>query len=317
MSGDSVRVDPMGLFDYGEAILQKVAEAQGDTTKAMTGISQNTIAAFGTFPAGGGRPFAEGISAMHLVDRNLQDLQAFLQDVTAGMQAIESAATAMAVMYATTDADQANSLNAVDFAFADGGTAPAGFPTKGVSTMFDQEMAAEAASGQNTGAALAAGDPTFLQFAATRQEVPGGWEYTFADGSRLQVVSGTSGSDFISDNTTTTSVFLPGSDQAVSITMKGTSTDYSGQQTTTTSTQTRNPDGSYSTSSQSTTVLNDGRVQVETTTTDPATGKPTTQTVTVQPHRPDPGQTGSGAIQDYENEYHSKGTQQGMQYGQN
>lgn len=314
MSDGSVQVDPMGLVNYGQAILTKVSEAEGNTTDAITGISQNTIAAFGTTSSAGA--FAEGITALRVVDRNLQDLQAFLKDVTAGMQAIESAATAMAVMYATTDADQANSLNAVDFAFADGGTPPSGFPTKGVSTLFDQQMAAEAASGQNTGAAFAAQDPTFLQYATGKTEVPGGFMYTFADGSRLQVVNGTSGSSFIADDTTTTSIFLPGSNQAASVNTQGKSIDYSGQPTTTTSTQTRNPDGSYSTSTQSTTQLADGRIDVTTTTTD-GSGHTSTHTVVVTPQRPDPGQTGSGEIQQYENQYHTQGSKEGMQYGRN
>ena len=315
MSDGSVQVDPMGLVNYGQAVLTKVAEAEGRTTDSITGISQNTIAAFGT-TAGEAGAFAEGITAMRVVDRNLQDLQAFLKDVTAGMQAIESAASAMAVMYATTDSDQANSLNAVDFAFADGGTPPSGFPTTGVSTLFDQQMAAEAASGQNTSAAFASQDPTFLQYATGKTPVPGGFMYTFADGSRLQIVNGSSGSSYITDDTKTTSIFLPGSTQAASINTEGKSVDYSGQPTTSTSTQTRNPDGSYSSSSQSTTMLSDGRVSVTTTTTD-ASGHETSHTVVVTPQRPDPSETDSGEIQKYENQYHSQGTKDNMKYGTN
>src|ERR1043166_4710725 len=157
MAGDSVRVDPMGLVNYGSQLGQAGQSAQGGVTDPLVGISQNTNAAFGT-SAGLAGSFDEGITAMQVVYRNLHDFQAFLQDVATGLQAIESAAMSMAVVYDTTDGDQAAQLNAVDFAFAGSTVTPDGFPRTGVSTLFDEQQAAMAASGQYTTAAYAADD---------------------------------------------------------------------------------------------------------------------------------------------------------------
>jgi hypothetical protein len=315
MAGDSVRVDPMGLVSYGEKLVQAVQSAQGSLTDPLVGISQNTNAAFGT-SAGLAGPFDEGITAMQVVYRNLHDFQAFLTDVATGLSAIDSAANAMAVVYATTDGDQAAQLNAVDFAFADNTLTPDGFPRIGVSTLFDEQQAAIAASGQNTTAAYAAGDPTFLRYATATTPVAGGTVYTFADGSRLQVVTTYSTSAYLGDTTTTTSVFRPNETKAATVTTKRLQTDYSGQATTTTGSATLGTDGTYTSSSQSTTMLNNGDVPVSTT-TDDGSGPTTAPPVTVHPQAPDQSTADLGAIQDYESQYHTHGSPENMQYGTN
>jgi hypothetical protein len=319
MAGDSVRVDPKGLFDYGTAVLNKVQQSQDQVTKALIAISQNSITAFGT-SAGLAGQFTEGLTAMHVVGRNVQDLQAFVKDVATGSVAIQSAATAMAVIYANTDADQANSLNSVDFAFADAGaTPPTGFPMKGSSTLFDKEQADEAAAGQNTIAADASQDPTMLQYATGKTPIAGGggFIYTFADGSKLQMLNANGGSPYISENSSTTSIYRPGDANPTTITSTSTSYDYSGQKTTTTSTKTLVSGDKYSTSEQSTTYLDGGDVLV-TTTTDLGNGAPPRVVTTrVTPAPPDPNKSSSDAIQQYETKYHSTGDQQHMKYGDN
>jgi hypothetical protein len=310
---NSVRVNPMHLIQYGTTLAGDLADAQGQLADPLTGISEHNMAAFGsTVPDT--HPFAEGLTAMTVVIRNLGDFRAFLKDVGTGTQAIQSAATAMAVVYATTDGDQADNLNAVDFAFAEASAAPAGFPTKGVSTMFDQQMAAQEAAGQNTAAALAADDPSMLQWATLTTPIPGGSLYTFADGSRLAIANTVGQSLFISSNTKTVSIYRSGQDKPTSVVTTGDSTDYSGQPTSSKSTQTLSSSGQYVTSSESTTHLVNGDVQVTTTTTG-TDGKPKTTTVTVTPERPTTDVTDLGEIEKLEKQYNSTGSLESVRYG--
>ncbi|HTJ39159.1 MAG TPA: hypothetical protein VL738_38530 [Dactylosporangium sp.] len=301
----------MDLIDYGAALAGDMADAQGQLVEPITGISQHSAAAFIHLASGAAGVFSEAKTANAIISRNLQDVQAFLQDVGTGLQAIQSASTVMAVAYATTDGESADSVGAVAFAFADGSAgAPKGFPTKGVSTMFDDQMARDAAAGRNTSAALAADDPSMLQY-ATETEVQGGYLYTFADGSKLMITTGTSGSMFISNNTTTKSIYKPGDKQPSSIVTTGESTDYSGQPTKSKTVQTAGADGKYITTTESTTQLSGGGVHVSTTTTG-ADGKSHTSDATVMSDKPVADGSGLGEIEKREVQYDSKGSKEGQ-----
>jgi hypothetical protein len=319
--GDSVQVDPMSLIEYGGKLVMEVGEAEGTLAGAFTGIGQHAQTAFLTKPPGT-VPLPEGVTAVNYNSRNMADFQAFLKDVGTGLSAIANASQSMAVLYATTDDEGSNSVNSVDFAFAGSSPPPAGFPKDGISTMHDQQTAADAAAGRNTGAALAADavaadDPTATQYATSQQAVPGGIVYTFADGSRLQVTTTTGGSIYRADNTKTTAVYKPGADKPSTIITTGDSTDYSGQPTKSKTTQTMTSDGKYITSSSSTTQLSGGAVHVSTSTTD-ATGKTTnTETQVAAPTHTEPDPQSLGEIEKRQAQYDAKGSVEGNQYGQN
>jgi hypothetical protein len=255
---------------------------------------------------------------MNLVKRNLNEFQTFLEDVKDGMTAIQSAATAMAVAYATADGDSANSINAVDFAFADGSVPPPqGFPKKGVSTLEAQQQAAIDAAGGNTLASMAASDLNSVK-PISQHEVPGGWVYTYSDNSSLQII------------TTSQSIGMEGSWKTTKVTVsdiKGTAqvtTDevydeyYTGNTTKTQSIQSRADGGAQTTATTAVTTRPDGSVSVTTSGVD-ATGKPLQPTTINTP--PPPKDTGSaapaGSVKALEDEYGAKGRPENFQqYGQ-
>jgi hypothetical protein len=301
----SVEVTPEGLMTWGATVMGNVVGAQTGLSTAYSGISEHGQAAFNS-PGAKTYPFKEGSAVFSILKRNMSEFEAFVADVTTGAQAIQSASTAMAVAYATTDGGAASSLSAVDFAFADGGTLPDGFPVDKnghVTTMSDAQAAA---SGQNTAAGLAATNESLLQYATSKVWAGDGYIYSFADGSMLRVTTASSGSTFISDSTKTVSVFRKGETKPASTVTTGDSYDYSGQKTTTTTRQTVGADGRVITSSESTTHLNDGSVQVTTTTTG-VDGKPTTTSVNVKPAAPSEASSDAGEIDKLETKYHSTG----------
>jgi hypothetical protein len=292
-----------------------VTSDQAAVAKAYAGISTNSQAAFMP-PVATSLPFAEGRTVYNLINRNMKEFQSFVADVVAGAHAIQSASTAMAVAYMTTDGDAASSLNAVDFAFADGGKAPDGFPTgKGVSTLSDQASANADTSGRNTEAGIAAQqlaagpDSDMLRYAKSQVVAGGITIYTFADGSMLQVSSAASTNPYISSSSTTYSVYRQGDNKPATTTTKGTSYDYSGQKTESTSTTTTNSDGKQVSSTESTTHLSGGGVQVTSTTTG-ADGKPVTITAKADPPDPKPAGADGGEIDRLEQKYDSQGNTQ-------
>src|SRR6266536_4178108 len=112
MSDDgSVQVSPVDLWRCGSDLVLKSLDHLGSIGQPIGGVVENTMGAFVTSPAAT-LPLREGVTVMELVKRNLTELQAFLGDVKAGLTAIQSAATAMAVAYATTDGDSAAMLSA-------------------------------------------------------------------------------------------------------------------------------------------------------------------------------------------------------------
>jgi hypothetical protein len=309
---DSVEVSPEDLLDWGRNITTDVISQQLGVTNAYTGISNNSKAAFLSDLSNG--TFAEGQTAFNVIIRNMKEFQSFLKDVTTGVQAIQSASTAMAVAYMTTDGDAANNINAVDFAFADGGKAPAGFPTgKGVSTLADQAQANDDAAGRYTEAGLAAqslasgGKAADALAGAKGQMVDGVMVYTFPDGSSLHVATGGVNNSYISTNNTSYSVYKQGDKKPATTLTTGSSYYAPGDsKTTSTATTTTTADGQQISSSEQTTTthLADGTTQV-TVITD-AGGKSTSQTTTVAPPT-DTSQTDQGAIAQLEQKYGSQG----------
>ncbi len=305
MGDDSVQVTPEDLMVWGPTVMGDVLGAETGLAQAYGGISENGQAAFNT-PGLKTAPFREGTTVFNIMKRNMGEFQAFLADVKNGAQAIQSASTTMAVAYATTDGEAASSLSAVDFAFADGGTAPDGFPLDANGHATTLSEATAAASGQDTAAGLAATNESMLQYATSKVWAGNGYIYTFADGSMLRVTTASSGSTFISDSTKTVSVFRKGETKPASTVTTGESYDYSGQKTTTTTRQTVGPDGKVISSSESTTQLNNGSVEITTTSTG-ADGKPVTNSVTVKPAAPTTTDADAGEIDKLETKYHSHG----------
>lgn len=312
--GGSVQVNPQDLMNYGMAMAQDYITALSTLTDPIDGIVGHTMTAFLTPPGSGTGPLAEAISVQAVVKRNMTEFQAFLQDVNTSVTAMQNAATAMAVAYVTTDNDSAINLSTVDFAFGDySGKPPQGFPTTGVSTMDQQAQD----SGQYTEAAqIASTNPSgaqlkdMLAMATGQKAVAGGTEYTFADGSVL-VIATTPGSDpYLGGSTTSMTVYKDGKTKTpTSVVANGVTYDYSGQQTTTETRQTVAPNGKTVTSTTSVTRLNNGNLEISTTTPG-ADGKPVTTNTTVKPAdsgaETDPSR--EGEIQKIEDQLGATGT---------
>ncbi|MGI5237764.1 hypothetical protein [Dactylosporangium sp. CA-139066] len=309
MGDGSVKVNPPDLLTYARDLVAVMADQQSQISEPVTAISTHSAGAFMKIVPGTPQ-FAEGRTAMAIVQRNLQDFGAFLRDVGTGIQAIQSAALAIGVAYATTDDESALGINAVDFAFAGTSGAPAGFPKNGYSTMSADQAKADAESGRYTEANQAIDDPDLLQY-ADKQPVEGGFKYTFPDGSMLMVTTANSGSMFISNNTTTTSVYKPGAKQPSSIVTTGESYDYSGQQTKSKTVQTLGADGKYTTSTSSTTQLSGGGVHVSSTSVGLDGKVQTTEQTVVPAKQDDKPDTGLTPTEERERQYGSHGSDSG------
>jgi hypothetical protein len=312
--GGSVQVNPLDLIKYGAGMLTDYIHNMSGLSDPIAGIVEHTMTGFLTPPGGSVGPLAEAVSVQRVVKRNMVEFQAFLQDVGTSVSAMQSAATAMAVAYMTTDNDSAVSLSTVDFAFGDpSGTAPKGFPTKGVSTMDQQAQD----SGQYTEAGqIASANPsgddlnTMLAGATGHKAVAGGTQYTFADGSVL-VIATTPGADqYLGGSTTSMSVYKDGKSKTpTSVVANGVTYDYSGQATNTETRQSVSPSGQTVNTTTSVTKLNNGDLEI-TTTTPGENGKPVTHTTTVKPVDPsatkDPSR--DGEVQKVEDKVNAKGT---------
>jgi hypothetical protein len=310
MGDGSVKVNPPDLLKYGMDLVFQMSTEQSNLAEPFEGIGQHAVGAFGNMATGTSQ-FAEGRTAMAINMRNLKDFQAFLKEVGTGLQAIQSAAMAIGVAYATTDDESALGLNAVDFAFAGTSGAPDGFPKKGMTTMSAEQAKADAESGRYSEAGQAADNPDMLQY-ATETETADGYRYTFSDGSVLVVTDAYNPGNFISSSSRTTSVYKPGDKQPSSVITTGESYDYSGQKTTSKTTQTLDADGKYVTSTSSTTQLSGGGVHV-TNTTVGTDGKPQTTNTTVVPDKtPSPADSELTPTQQIENKYNAHGSTGGQ-----
>jgi len=313
MGDGSVKVNPPDLLTYGMDLIFQMANEQTELAEPFTGIGQHAAGAFAKIVPGSPQ-FSEGRTAMAINARNLQDFQAFIRDVGTGIQAIQSAAMAIGVAYATTDDESALGLNAVDSAFAGTSGAPDGFPKKGISTMSDEQAKADAASGANSEAAMAATDPSMMAYAQRSNTADGGVQYVFPDGSRLVMSTVNNNGTFISSSATTTSIYKPGDKDGKpsSVITNGESYDYSGQKTTSKTTQALGADGKYTTSTSSTTQLQGGGVQV-TNTSVGVDGKAHTTDTTVVPSKDkDPADSDLAPSQQLENKYNSHGSTGGQ-----
>jgi hypothetical protein len=304
MGDDSVEVSPEQLQMWGFRVMTDVVGEQAGLSTAYSGISVNAQAGFNTFAMSAG-VFKEGTTVFNITKRNMDEFKSFLADVATGAQSIQSASLSMAVAYATTDGEAAKDLSAVDFAFADGGKIPDGFPVDKNGNVTTMSEARAAASGSSTDAGLAVDNPELLKFATHTQAVDGGTLYTFADGSQLRITTTGSGSSYISQKTTTQSVYKPGEKNPSSVTTTGESYDYSGQKTTSKTTEVTGADGKVTTSGQSVTNLSGGGQSVTTTTTG-VDGKTSTSTTEVKPAKPTEP-TDVGALDQLEGKYHSTG----------
>ncbi|MBO0867004.1 MAG: hypothetical protein J2P15_00425 [Micromonosporaceae bacterium] len=315
MGGGDVQVNPMDVYNYGNKLARDGAAPLASLGDPIRSIVENTMNAFSATPGGAVSPLPEGISVQQVVERNLTETQGFLGDLTKGLTAMQSAATAMAVVYATTDNDSALGLNAIDFAFGNTAAgAPPGFPQNGWSTMEQQAEQDAAASGQNTMAAsMTNQDPsTIAQLATQAQPVPGGgMQYTFADGSMLVVSYPYVGNPEWGGRATTYSVYKNSSDsKPVQVQSSGSGTDGSMQTFDTQSQQTTDAQGNTVTSTTTVTHLNNGDVQVTTSNTD-AKGNTTSNTQTVHPSNTGSGDSGNAPfVQQLENNLGTKGDKQ-------
>jgi hypothetical protein len=310
-SGD-VQVDPQEVLNYGNALVMDGGKALGNISTPIRGIVEDTMHGFSKAPGGGVAPLPEGISVQRMIARNLTEFQGFIKEVGDGLQAMQSAATAMAVVYATTDNDSKLGLDAIDFAYGDGGKPPSGFPKDGWSTIeAEQEKAAEA-SGGNTLAAYAMNNPAYLNESGaiqSKETLPGGaTKYTMIDGSVLVVSYPYVGNPEWGGRGTTYSVYKDA--KATQPTMSyssgnGLDGNQNGIQTETrTST---GADGKTITSTTTITHLANGDIQVTTSNTT-GDGHTTTDTSTVHPTTSDGTDSGNEpVVQMLEDTMQSKG----------
>jgi hypothetical protein len=295
VSGGSVEVDVQSLWNYGIKQLEDVSAQIANIAEPMTHIADDALMAFTQAPATLSGGFAEGQTAMAYTMRNFHDFHNFIGDVTAGAQAMQAASMTMAVAYATADGDSVNSINAVDFAFADGGKPLKGFPTKDAATLYDLQQAAEDARGANTMATTAATDPDALKYATNAVATRNGWLYTFGDGSTLRVDSQTTANPFASGTQKTYTVT-----DATHPALRRTTSAFeyrdnsNGDQTTTKTEDIVAADGTHTASSTSFTTHVDHSVDTTVTSTD-STGK---QTVTPPVHTPPVADKGPAPAQD-------------------
>ncbi len=311
MSGGSVQVDVVSLFNYGVNLAKDVIQQIGDLATASGEMTENTPLAF-TQPASDGSVFAEGITAVHYTMRNYREFQGFLNDVRAGLASMQSAAVTLAVAYATTDSDSANSLNAVDFAFAGPGSTPLhGFPTKGVSTLEDQWQAEAEASGRNTMAATAASDPSMLALATGIHETDTGFLYSFADGSSLRVTYSSMSGSFYAGTTKVTTVTDSNHPGVTRTTTEIEGQDRSGTKTKTMTEDVVTADGKHMTSSTTMETFQDGSVTTTVTSVD-ADGKQHTTTTHAEPAKPADDAPTQDGIGRREQQLHSSGSDRGQ-----
>ncbi len=265
--GGSIQANPLEILNYGARLFGDVTGQMGSMWQSFGDVADNLPTAFAQMPALMTGQFPEAVTAMHYAMRNFHQFQQFFQDMIGGMQAIQSAAVTVAVTYATTDSNSANSVNAVDFAFADGGKPMQGFPTKGISTIEAQREAQAAASGRNTMAAAAAQDQSMLA-GMTPKTTADGAVYTFADGSQLTVFNYGGSSIATGRTVTVTDPTSPHMKRTTSTS----SVSYGGDQIDTTTDDVVGADGTHTSTTVQVTTHQDGSVET-TTTTDDGTGK--------------------------------------------
>lgn len=297
MADGSVRVNPGQVFQYGLDLSTDDRLLGLGSPDAARAIAENSVNGFGrtTPPPVAGHPamppvppIPEAVALLHIVGRNLSDLQAFVKDVHTGVAAIQSAATVMAVAYASADSASADSIGAVAYAFADG-SAPKGFPTKGSTTL-------AAATGSTLQAAQAAGDPAMLQNAVNVRREGDYLFYSFPDGSILRVANTSVDGRF---QRTEVAVFNGKDPAPVQANSTSTLTSDDGATTTVTTNSSADPAGGAAITATVTTEHRADGSTVVTTTSTGADGKPTTSTHTYTPTPSSGSAGGLGPVTDY------------------
>lgn len=155
MGGD-LQADPAAIADYAGKVMQFTTSAIQPTLH-LSQMGSLAYEAFGASSDGG--QFAEAPMMIAAVQRNSDVFSQFVGDVGKGIMAIACAAQACADTYQSTDADNANAIDTINFAFGDpGATRPGGLPKQlATQTLLDQEMANGTAGGTQT--PLAVSDP--------------------------------------------------------------------------------------------------------------------------------------------------------------
>jgi hypothetical protein len=154
--GGKLHADPNAISKYASDLL---GWGMGATTRPAVSLHQmGALASEAFFQPSAGGLFAEASVMMATVDRNSSMFEQFLTDVQNGILAIANAAQVCADTYRNTDAQNAESIDTINYAFADPGAArPSGLP-KGVSgeTLAEWQLAhtpapVDAANTTNTG----------------------------------------------------------------------------------------------------------------------------------------------------------------------
>jgi hypothetical protein len=229
MSGnDSVKVDTDALRTYGADLTTAGLAHSTDVTQALSLVVP--LAQVLTAPTSAGA-FAEGAVIAGQMMQSTADFNAFMKDMTTGVRYIGSAATVIATGYASHDANSANDINLVDFAFGDY-TAKTPPGMKGYQTWTDKAMQDAANAPQPSYAQLGLTDPTFIQsnFDDGVYQV-----IQYKDGSQLIIHNGVSTVQGVDGSTQTTTI-TDGHDKTLSSDTKTYGTDSHGNKVVVTST---------------------------------------------------------------------------------
>lgn len=157
----AVKADFGSLNGYAVNMLKAAMDLMKDASSIYQ-IPQLSAAAF--VNDAGPVPFAEGPVANVYVTTNFKDLIAMLSDLQVGLMAVANAAQTISDAYHLTDGSSSADLNkitvdAVDFAFAMGGTRPAGLPANIGTTIRDQQQQQYTEANNNLAAVTNATDP--------------------------------------------------------------------------------------------------------------------------------------------------------------
>jgi hypothetical protein len=229
MSGnDSVKVNTTDLRKYGADLAMSGLKATPDVTEALSMVVPLAQTFTAMTEAGS---FAEGAVIAGMMMQSSSDFGSFTKDLTTGVRYIGSAATVIATGYASGDADSANDINLVGFAFGDyDAKTPPGM--KGYQTWTDKAMQDAANAPQPSYAQLGLTDPMFIQsnFDDGVYQV-----IQYKDGSQLIIHNGVSTVQGVDGSTQTTTI-TDGHDKTLSSDTKTYGTDSHGNKVVVTST---------------------------------------------------------------------------------
>lgn len=179
MAGDGdLHVDPAALSKYGMDMQLYSMQAGMPISIKLSTVEVDSSGAFGGLSGLDAGVFAEGPVMQAAMEKQSYAFNAFLADLTNGLQAIGNAANVCAYAYNATDVESAEKMNLLGYAFATDpdAKAPPGLPKEvNGETLLDRQLA-----GQGTGLPQALTDP---DSGTTANIYNGGYLTTYGDGS--------------------------------------------------------------------------------------------------------------------------------------